>query len=336
MIQRQFIGEAIAERGADARLRSTVVPCAPAVLMVRPAAFAFNAQTAPSNRFQRAAPAIVSTAAQALVEFAALQAELERAGVRTCVAEDTPEPVKPDAVYPNNWVSFHADGTVVLYPLEAANRRPERRAEILATVERELAFRRRRLLDFSGEEQRGRYLEGTGSLVLDHASRVAYACRSTRTDASLVREWAGLMGYEAELFDAQDEQGAAIYHTNVLLAIGTRCVVLCAAALAARDRERVRERLIATGRALIEINGQGLHAFAGNVLELRADTGAGASAGRSVLVMSSQARTAFTGEQWAALEGAVDLIIDVAVPTIERAGGGGVRCMLAEVPAVRP
>ena len=138
-----------------------------------------------------------------------------------CVVDDTSEPAKPDAVFPNNWVSFHRDGTIVLYPMLAPNRRAERRMEIVAAVEQRLGFRRTRLLDLSSHEQQGRMLEGTGSLVLDHVHRIAYACRSARTDESLVREWSALMNYEPLLFDALGAGGAPIYHTNVMLSIGS-------------------------------------------------------------------------------------------------------------------
>jgi len=233
-------------------------------------------------------------------------------------------------VFPNNWVSFHTDGSIVLYPMHADNRRLERRLDVLAEVERELSFRCRHLLDFSAAERGSRYLEGTGSLVLDHVERVAYACRSVRTDEGLVREWARAMRYDAELFDAAGMDGAPIYHTNVMLSIGSRCALLCADAVSSNDRERLRARLMSSGRELIEIGMQAMGAFAGNVLELCAKTAQGA--GRSVLVMSARARAAFNAGQWARINASVDCVIDVPVPTIETLGGGGVRCMLAEVP----
>jgi hypothetical protein len=306
--------------------------CAPAVLMIRPVHFGFNAQTAPSNRFQRNPGAVFSVEA-ARQEFAGLARALEAAGVHTCVIEDTPDPVKPDAVFPNNWVSFHDDGTIVLYPMQAANRRRERRLDALATVDRELHFGCRHLLDLSGEEQHGRYLEGTGSLVLDHIGRVAYACRSARTDESLAREWAQAMRYELEIFDAAGVDGAPIYHTNVMLAIGARCAVLCGDAVAADDRERVRARLRDSGRELIEIGHAAMSEFAGNMLELRAPTPEGDA--QSLLLLSSRARAALEPAQLARIGETVDRILEVSIPIVETVGGGGVRCMLAEVPEVR-
>jgi hypothetical protein len=305
--------------------------CAAAVLMVRPARFGFNAQTAQSNRFQRDLRA-QSDPNHALLEFASFASALADSGVRTCVVDDTAEPEKPDAVFPNNWVSFHSDGTIVLYPMQAANRRLERRADILVRVERVLGFRCRHLLDLSGEEVHGRFLEGTGSLVLDHVQRVAYACRSPRTDAALVREWAQAMGYEPEVFDAAGADGVPVYHTNVLLSIGSRYALLCGESLARTDQARVRARLLASGRQLIEISLQAMQEFAGNVLELCSHTPARGK--QSLLVMSGGARAALDALQWQQLNESVERVLVASLPTIETLGGGSARCMLAEVPGI--
>jgi len=297
--------------------------------MVQPAHFGFNVQTAHSNRFQRQ-PQDAASAQAARAELVALAQGLASAGVRQCIVEDTASPIKPDAVFPNNWVSFHDDGTIVLYPMQAANRRPERRLDVLAAVEHELRFRCRHLLDLSREEEGGRYLEGTGSLVLDHLGRVAYACRSARTDESLVREWARAMRYEAEVFDATGPDGAPIYHTNVMLAIGARCAVICSESVSPCDRGRVLGRLRDSGRELIEIDTAAMHDFAGNLLELQVPSPDGGT--QSLLVMSTRARAALGRERLSRIAGAVDRVLDVPLPTIETVGGGGVRCMLAEVP----
>jgi hypothetical protein len=306
--------------------------CARAVLLVRPASFGYNRETAASNRFQHPAQ-WPDAAARARTEFDALVAGIGGAGIRVCVVEDTVEPSKPDAVFPNNWVSFHHDGSIVLYPMQAPNRRAERRMEVLAAVERELGFRRTRLLDLSGNELQDRMLEGTGSLVLDHVQRIAYACGSPRTEASLVREWSAQMNYEPLLFDAHGEGGAPIYHTNVLLSIGSRWAVVCAEAIGARDRERVLQRLAGGGREIIQISHAAMGGFAANILELAGEDTRGAA--RSVLVMSEQARSALrhqAGHAWERLSTSVDRIVATAIPTIETVGGGSVRCMLAEVP----
>jgi hypothetical protein len=163
--------------------------CADAVLMVRPKNFGFNPETAATNTFQKP-DASGADPLKAVEEFDALTQALRTEGVEVCVGEDSPEPVKPDAVFPNNWVSFHAGGTLVLYPLANANRRPERRQELIDAVVRQLTFKVTHLLDLTWHEGEGKYLEGTGSLVLDHVECVAYACTSSRTHPDLVREWA--------------------------------------------------------------------------------------------------------------------------------------------------
>jgi hypothetical protein len=309
------------------------VQCAPGVLMVRPARFGYNAQTAASNRFQRAEAQSVDIAARARGEFETLVQGIQAAGVGVCVVDDSLDPVKPDAVFPNNWVSFHGDGTVVLYPMQAPNRRAERRIEVLQAVEARLHFRRSRLVDLRAHEDQGHMLEGTGSLVLDHVHRIAYACRSLRTDESLVHKWSELMNYDPVLFDAQGTDGTPIYHTNVLLSIGSCWAVVCADAIVEVDRERVLRRLRDSGREIIEISAQAMSGFGCNILEVQ---GSAASAGtRSVLVLSEQARSALLqldNKAWERLRDRVDQVVAAAIPTIETAGGGSVRCMLAEVP----
>jgi hypothetical protein len=308
------------------------VQCAPGVLLVRPARFGYNDETAASNRFQHA-ELCSDTVQRAQREFNVLAAAIHDAGVSVCVVDDSDEPAKPDAVFPNNWVSFHRDGTVVLYPMQALNRRAERRMEIVAAAEQQLGFRRRRLLDLSGYETQGSALEGTGSLVLDHVHKVAYACASSRTDAALVREWSQQMNYEALLFDARGSGGLPIYHTNVLLSIGARWAVVCAEAIDDADRARVLQRLAASGREIILISTAAMAAFAANILELRGIDAACSE--RSLLVLSEQARSALQQlehRSWERLRERVDQIVATPIPTIERVGGGSVRCMLAEVP----
>ncbi len=298
--------------------------------MVRPAAFGYNSETALSNTFQHEPGAQTADAAGAAQrEFGQLARALEGEGVSVCVAEDSPTPAKPDAVFPNNWVSFHEDGTLVLYPLQSASRRPERRREIVDAVVAELGYRIARVLDLTHHEAHNRFLEGTGSLVLDHVHKVAYACLSPRTHPQVVTEWARETGFEAVTFSAADRAGVPLYHTNVLMCIGARAVVLAHEALAPADRARVRERLQASGRELVLIGHDELERFAGNMLELGTwDEALGDS---RVLVMSESARRALSAEAFAQLSGCTDTVLAVPIPTIERLGGGSVRCMLAEV-----
>lgn len=305
---------------------------APAVLMIRPLNFGFNAGTADSNRMQAAPPqaAAGQIAAAARMEFDGLRQALQSEGVTLCVASDMSKPVCPDAVFPNNWISFHVDGTVVLYPMLAHSRRQERRADIIRQVSEVTGFTERRRLDLTHHEHRGRFLEGTGSLVIDHVRHVAYACRSVRTDAGLVEEWARAMNHDAVIFTATDAGGHPYYHTNVMMWIGERCACVCLEAIDTAERTAVEERLRASGREVIAIDRAAVAAFAGNMLELASwDEALGDS---SVLVMSRTAYQALPSETLRRISGCVDSIIAVPVPTIEAAGGGSVRCMMAEIP----
>jgi len=302
--------------------------CADAVLMVRPCSFGYNAETAATNTFQQP-PGPDSAGTDARREFEQLLQGLASEGVSVCAVDDSAAPPKPDAVFPNNWLSFHEDGTLVLYPLQSASRRPERRQEVIDTAVRELGFKVTRVLDLTHHEDAGRFLEGTGSLVLDHVERVAYACLSPRTHAEVVSDWARQLGYQAVTFSATNRAGVPLYHTNVALCIGARAVVVGAEAIVPADRERVLARLRSTGREIIPIGHDEIARFAGNMLELGTwDEALGDS---RVLVMSESARRALGRELFAQLSGCTDAVLAVPVPTIERLGGGSVRCMLAEV-----
>jgi hypothetical protein len=303
---------------------SAPAQAAAAVLLVRPQRFGFNPDTAASNRFQSAAREPPhELAASARAEHDALVASLRAAGVDARVVEDTDVPMKPDAVFPNNWFSTHADGTVILYPMEAPSRRPERRRDVVAGLA-EAGFRVARVLDLSFLEERGLFLEGTGSLVLDHAAGVAYAALSSRTHAGALAEFARATGLETVAFATRGPGGAPLYHTNVMLAIGSSFAVVCPDAIAdAAARRAVLARLAAGGRELIEIDAAQVAGFAGNVLEV-------ATPGGPVIAMSTAAQSAF-GPALLARLGRHGRIVAVPVPVIERAGGGSVRCTLAEI-----
>jgi hypothetical protein len=296
---------------------------APAVLMVRPVNFGFNRQTAASNAFQHPAE---SPGAQDLIlaEFDSLATALQHAGVEVLIAADTAAPAKPDAIFPNNWVSFHCDGTVALYPMLAPNRRTERREDILEWLAREGHFRVSRTVDLTHREIEGKFLEGTGSLVLDRSRRVAYASLSPRTDLDVLGEFAQLLDYELVAFESRAAGGQPVYHTNVLMAIGTHFAVVCGEAIGdPRHRAAVFEKLREAGHDIVDITRLQMQEFAGNVLEL-------APVGGRIIALSSRA--------WESLEAAQRRILEahatplpVSIPTIERIGGGGVRCMLAEI-----
>jgi hypothetical protein len=299
---------------------------ADAVLMVRPANFGWNPQTQASNLFQRDEPGLAGAANErACAEFDALALQLRAAGIGVSVAADLPTPVCPDAIFPNNWVSLHADGTVVLYPMLARNRRLERRLDLVAALAAGSGRRICRLLDLTQHELHGRFLEGTGSIVFDHARRIAYACLSPRTHPEPLADLCDELGYEPCTFVAADSAGVAIYHTNVMLAIGSRCCVVAASAIDARDRERVLSSLAAAGRHVEIIDARQMAGFAGNVLELRA-----ADAG-SVLALSATAHASFGPAAIERLASTFSRIVVAPIPTIETLGGGSVRCMLAEV-----
>jgi hypothetical protein len=296
------------------------------VLMIRPAGFESNPLTAASNRFQgKSASSPEEQHVIALQEFDGLVAALRDAGVEVIVIDDRSEPHTPDAIFPNNWISMHADGRVVLYPMEAENRRTERRADIVDYLATECGRQVTEVVDLSEHEQAGHFLEGTGSMVLDRVNRIAYACISTRTHLDPLGDFAQRMGYEVVAFDAMDNDGVPIYHTNVLMNIGEKIAVICDAAIPREDqRNAVLSRLRETGHEVLRLTYAQLHAFAGNMLELR-----GGDGGR-VLAMSQQAYDSLDEEQRNTLA-ARGRIISVAINNIESSAGGSVRCMLAEV-----
>jgi hypothetical protein len=300
---------------------------APDVMMIRPAAFAGNPQTQASNSFQDRDAGAIDAAHQAaaLREFEGLATALDKAGVAIHVFEDTLEPHTPDSIFPNNWVSFHADGAVVLYPMMAENRRLERRLDVIEALSAKHGFRTSRVIDLTRHEQTGRYLEGTGSLVLDRVHRVAYACVSPRTDLDVLGDFAQQLDYDIVAFEAHDANGAAIYHTNVLMSVGERFAAVCTSAIREDERAAVLDTLQKSGRAIVELTLEQMAAFAGNMLEI------GSSRTGSVVAMSERALDALTPAQRKTLESNAGAIVATAIPTIERLGGGSVRCMLAEV-----
>jgi hypothetical protein len=234
--------------------------------------------------------------------------------------------MKPDAVFPNNWVSFHHDGTVVLYPLLAPNRRLERRDEVLHQVTRDGGYRATRTVDLRHREEQSQFLEGTGSLVLDRPHRIAYASLSPRTDLDVLGEFAQALDYELVTFEAHDraESPQPVYHTNVLMAVGTGFAVVCSEAIAnPAHRHAVMQRLRSTGHEVIEISPAQMHCFAGNLLEL-------APRGGPLIALSHTAWGSFDSAQRRRLEHHGTLLV-ADIPVIERAGGGSVRCMLAEI-----
>jgi hypothetical protein len=299
---------------------------ASAVMMVRPARFESNPNTLESNKFQgrtEATPEMQQAAA--LQEFDGIADELERHGIDVIRIDDTEDPHTPDAIFPNNWVSFHADGTVVLYPMLASNRRTERRRDIIDDLSATYGYQVSRIIDLSGHEEDNQFLEGTGSLVLDRAHRIAYACLSPRTHLDPLGDFAQQLDYAVVAFDAVDRDGAAIYHTNVMMNIGAKLAVICDVAITREDqRSAVLQQLEQTGHEVVSISMAQMEAFAGNMLELRARNG------EPILAMSEQAYQSLTTAQLATI-GRHAKIISAPIGAIEASAGGSVRCMLAEI-----
>lgn len=295
------------------------------LLMVRPARFQFNDETAISNAFQRSLEGLTDAdiREKAIAEFDRYVAILRENGIRVTVIQDTDEPAKPDAIFPNNWISLHEDGTVYLYPMNTPNRRLERREDILEVIDEH--FEIGEVHDLSGSEKKNKFLEGTGSIIFDHIHRIAYACLSPRTDKDLFVAHCDQLGYEPVYFHSADKQGKLVYHTNVMLTIGDTFAVICLESIHdATERHMVRNKLEATGHELIDISEAQMNAFAGNMLLVCNANG------KTFLVMSESARKSLTPEQLRQLEKHTQLL-PVSIPTIETVGGGSARCMLAEI-----
>ena len=295
------------------------------VMMVRPARFGPNTETAESNVFQQTADANSAASIQFLAadEFDSAVDLLRNLGVTVLVIDDTPDPVKSDAIFPNNWISMHHDGTVVTYPMFSPTRRREIRDDVIQQISQQFAVLQHWPLHELAEENQ--FLEGTGSLVLDHVNRLAFACRSLRTDDRLVEQFCERMKYRAILFDACDDQGRPIYHTNVMMSVGQSYSIICLESIPdTSQRGRVRDELIQAGKDIVEISPAQMWKFAGNMLELVGPSD------RSLLVLSTTACVSLTAEQIEWLNSRSTLI-PLNIPTIEKYGGGSVRCMIAEI-----
>jgi hypothetical protein len=292
------------------------------VLMVRPARFGFHAEAAQSNVFARPA-ADADLIQDPDREFDSVVTVLEDSGVEVLILDDTPHPPKPDAVFANNWVSFHSDGTMVLYPMATEARRSERNPEALQSLLAARGFEVREVVDLSFHERNGHFLEGTGSLVLDRVRRRSYANLSPRTDSMVIADFDDRLGYSTLVFDARDRSGKPIYHTNVAMSLGTRFAVICLEAVAPEFREVLIGEIEATERTIIEVDYDQMRQFACNLIEL--DGGKG-----PVIALSSVARRSFRPDQLRLLE-RFGAVAEADIPTIETVGGGSVRCMIADI-----
>ncbi|MBQ6033571.1 MAG: amidinotransferase [Prevotella sp.] len=302
------------------------------VLMVRPVRFAYNEETATNNAFQKkddTQGGAQTIEQQAVREFDAYVAMLRDQGVEVQVLQDTEEPFTPDSIFPNNCFSTHIDvlpgtsvrqRTLVIYPMYARNRRDERGKLLKALMKEKFD----KIVDLSILEPEGKFLEGTGSLILDREHHIAYACVSPRTNPVALKIWADEMNYRYVLFDGIDDNRQPIYHTNVMMHVGSRYAIVCLEAIADQSqRQTVIDSLHTTGKEIVNISFDQMRQFAGNMLELRN------SEGKKILVMSATAKHSLTSEQLSILEQDA-LIVAPDIHTIETAGGGSARCMIAE------
>lgn len=294
------------------------------VLMVEPAAFSFNPETAANNYFQNPADSHTGDLQkEALREFQSFADLLRKQGIRVILIKDTPDPPKPDALFPNNWFCTASTGTITIFPLFAQSRRPEKREDILQLLKQE--FEIKEVCNWSRYEKESAFLEGTGSLVLDHDHKKVYAGISPRTSQSLVKKFAAAHGYETLIFTALDRQQRPVYHTNVMMCIGENFCILCADAIAdAFERKQVIASLQASGRQLICIGIEQMESFAGNMLQLKN------LREEKFIVMSTTAFRSLRPIQLGWLQRHGKLLV-ADVPLIEKVEGGSVRCMLAEI-----
>ena len=295
------------------------------ILMIRPAAFGANEETAATNFFQstdtKADPRSIQQAA--LKEFDNMVELLRQHEINVLVIDDTPTPVKPSAAFPNNWLSTSPEGIISVFPLYAPNRRAEKREDILKMLAEKFVVKD--LQDWSEFEVEGKFLEGTGSMVMDHENKVIYTCYSPRTDVSVLERFANANKYRAIIFFAVDNDGHPVYHTNVMMTLGENFAILCEEAIEEEwELIAVRQLLESSGHEVIRITKDQMHAFAGNMLQVKN------SNGEKFLLMSQTAFGSLNEEQKEELS-ARSKLLPIPIHVIEKTEGGSVRCMIAEI-----
>lgn len=293
------------------------------IFMVRPVKFEFNQETAHSNAFQRRLPGYLNVQDAAVQEFDNFAEILKSNDIDVVVFEDTPEPHTPDSIFPNNWISTHEDGSVYLYPMEAENRRYERSTDLIRALGSRFLIKE--LRDLSYFEDQNRYLEGTGSMALDRDNKISYACLSPRTDTVVLKKFAELSGYSIVCFHALDNHSQAIYHTNVMMCVGAKFILLCMEAIKDKDEKNMLiKKIHSTGKQIIEITLAQVLKFAGNMLQLKNRKN------EDLIVLSEQAFQALNDKQIDQLS-KYGRLVHIPLNTIETAGGGSARCMIAEI-----
>jgi hypothetical protein len=292
------------------------------ILMVRPYQFYFNQQTAANNFFQSNIN-IENANELAIAEFDAMVEKLRAHQIKVNVVQDTKDPSTPDSIFPNNWVSTHTNGTLCLYPMFAQNRRAERKSTVINFLQSN--YKIENTLDLTDLEKEGIFLEGTGSMVLDHQNKLAYGCLSERLDKNAFNEWCDKMQFKAIAFKAVDDKAQPIYHTNVMMCMGDQFVVICLESIPNElEKQLVLESFKKSNKEVIEISQDQLNHFAGNMLQVF-DINE-----KPHLIMSEQAYNSLKTEQLKSLE-KYNPILPISIPTIEALGGGSTRCMMAEI-----
>lgn len=292
------------------------------IIMVRPANFGFNVETAKNNAFQKKIDEMSASdiKKQALIEFDQMVDELRTNGIEVTVWEDTESPIKPDAVFPNNWFTTHADNSIITYPMYAPLRQQERRDDLLEQISESTTKR----YGFEYFEEKQRFLEGTGSMILDRENKIVYACLSQRTDVEILNKFAVLKGYKKVHFDAVDLNGDPVYHTNVIMALGEDFVAICLDCVKDEDEKAMLiHHFNETNKEIVDLTFDQINAFSGNMIQLKNKEG------KRFVVMSKQAKQALTKDQRIILEKS-STIISPDITTIETIGGGSARCMIAE------
>ena len=292
------------------------------ILMVRPFHFYFNQQTAVNNFFQSNIN-IENANELAIAEFDAMVEQLRAHQIKIKVVQDTKDPSTPDSIFPNNWISTHPDGTLCLYPMYAENRRAERKLNVIEFLQAN--YKIENLLDLTDFEKEGKFLEGTGSMVLDHQNKMAYGCLSERLNKEAFTYWCDKMQFKPISFKAEDNKAQPIYHTNVMMCMGNQFVVICLESIPNElEKQNVLESFLQTNKEVITISQDQLNHFAGNMLQVFD------LFEKPHLIMSKRAYTSLHVAQLKSLE-KYNTLIPISIPTIEALGGGSTRCMMAEI-----
>lgn len=292
------------------------------ILMVRPFQFYFNQQTAANNFFQSNIN-IENANELAIAEFDSMVEKLRAQQIKVNVVQDTKDPSTPDSIFPNNWISTHTNGTLCLYPMFAQNRRAERKSTVIDFLQSN--YKIENTLDITDLEKEGKFLEGTGSMVLDHQNKIAYGCLSERLDKNAFNEWCDKMQFKAIAFKAVDDKAQPIYHTNVMMCMANQFVVICLDSVPnEQEKQMLINSFVQNHKEVIEISQDQLNHFAGNMLQVF-DT-----AEKPHLIMSEQAYKSLHTAQLKSLE-KYNPLLPISIPTIEALGGGSTRCMMAEI-----